>query len=51
MQIASSAPKGTTILAMLPDTGERYLSTPLFGDIPPEMNAEEQAIYDSMAAM
>ena len=51
MQVASSAPKGTTILAMLPDTGERYLSTPLFADITPEMNAEEQAIFDSMASM
>lgn len=27
---AESAPKGSVILAMLPDTGERYLSTPLF---------------------
>jgi cysteine synthase A len=49
MQVASSAPKGTTILAMLPDTGERYLSTPLFADIPAEMNAEEQAIADASA--
>jgi cysteine synthase A len=29
---------------MLPDTGERYLSTPLFGDILAEMNEEELAI-------
>lgn len=48
LQVASQAPKGSTILAMLPDTGERYLSTPLFADITPEMNAEEQAIFDSM---
>jgi len=27
---ADKAPKGSVILAMLPDTGERYLSTPLF---------------------
>ena len=27
---AEKAPKGSVILAMLPDTGERYLSTPLF---------------------
>lgn len=27
---AETAPKGSTILAMLPDTAERYLSTPLF---------------------
>ncbi len=48
LQVAASAPKGSTILAMLPDTGERYLSTPLFADVVAEMNAEEQAIYDSM---
>jgi len=44
LEIAKDAPKGTTILAMLPDTGERYLSTPLFADILPEMNEEEIAI-------
>ena len=30
LDIADKAPKGSVILAMLPDTGERYLSTPLF---------------------
>ena len=30
LAIADKAPKGAVILAMLPDTGERYLSTPLF---------------------
>ncbi|MGI9237918.1 MAG: cysteine synthase A [Woeseiaceae bacterium] len=30
LQVAKKAPKGAVILAMLPDTGERYLSTPLF---------------------
>ena len=30
LDIAADAPDGTVILAMLPDTGERYLSTPLF---------------------
>jgi cysteine synthase A len=44
LDVAKDAPKGTTILAMLPDTGERYLSTPLFADILPEMNEEEIAI-------
>jgi cysteine synthase A len=44
LEVAKDAPKGTTILAMLPDTGERYLSTPLFADILPEMNEEETAI-------
>lgn len=33
LQVAESAPEGSTILAMLPDTGERYLSTFLFDDI------------------
>src|SRR6185437_2372116 len=47
LKIAAEAPKGTTILAMLPDTGERYLSTPLFADIAVEMTPEEQAIYRS----
>ena len=31
--VAEKAPKGSVILAMLPDTGERYLSTPLFEGI------------------
>ncbi|MCX7033419.1 MAG: cysteine synthase A, partial [Arenimonas sp.] len=30
LQVAQSAPEGSVILAMLPDTGERYLSTFLF---------------------
>ena len=47
LRIAETAPKGTNILAMLPDTGERYLSTPLFADIPAEMTAEEEAIFRS----
>jgi cysteine synthase A len=33
---------------MLPDTGERYLSTPLFADILPEMSEEEQKIAQSV---
>ena len=30
LDVAADAPDGAVILAMLPDTGERYLSTPLF---------------------
>jgi hypothetical protein len=30
LKVAESAPEGAVILAMLPDTGERYLSTFLF---------------------
>ncbi|HEY6456908.1 MAG TPA: cysteine synthase A [Steroidobacteraceae bacterium] len=33
LKIAAAAPQGTVILAMLPDTGERYLSSPLFEGI------------------
>ena len=44
LEIAKEAPAGSTILCMLPDTAERYLSTPLFGDILAEMNEEEAAI-------
>jgi cysteine synthase len=44
IEICTGAPKGTTVLAMLPDTAERYLSTPLFGDILTEMNEAEMAI-------
>ena len=43
----AQAPKGSVILAMLPDTGERYLSTPLFADIPADMNDEELSIAKS----
>ena len=41
MDVAKNAKKGSVILAMLPDTGERYLSTPLFDDIETEMSNEE----------
>jgi cysteine synthase len=47
LQVAAEAPKGSTILAMLPDTGERYLSTPLFSDVPAEMTDEEVRISHS----
>ena len=47
MQVAEKAEKGSTILCMLPDTGERYLSTPLFGDVDAEMSSEEVEISRS----
>jgi len=34
LKVAAKAPEGSVILAMLPDTGERYLSTPLFEGVP-----------------
>jgi len=47
MQVAATAPAGSVILCMLPDTGERYLSTPLFEGIPAEMTEDEQALSRS----
>jgi cysteine synthase A len=47
LKIAESASPDATILCMLPDTGERYLSTPLFADISADMSAEELAISRS----
>lgn len=47
LQVAESAPAGSNILCMLPDTGERYLSTPLFEHISTEMNEDELAISES----
>ena len=44
MQVAQRAEPGSVILAMLPDTGERYLSTPLFQDIADDMDEEERAL-------
>jgi cysteine synthase A len=47
MQVAERSAPGTVILAMLPDTGERYLSTPLFEEIPEGMDEAERALSDS----
>lgn len=47
LQVAAKAPKGSTILCMLPDTGERYLSTPLFEGVTEEMSEEEIEISKS----
>ena len=45
--LPTARPPGSQILCMLPDTGERYLSTPLFDDIPVEMTAEETELAAS----
>jgi cysteine synthase len=50
LRIAAEAPKGANILCMLPDTGERYLSTPLFADVPVDMTEDELAILQSIPA-
>jgi cysteine synthase A len=47
LEVCKSAPEGSTVLCMLPDTGERYLSTPLFADIPADMTEEEIEISRS----
>lgn len=47
MEIAGKAAPGTVILAMLPDTAERYLTTPLFDTIPEAMDEAEMEISRS----
>jgi cysteine synthase A len=47
LQVAETAPEGSNILCMLPDTGERYLSTPLFESIAEDMTDAEIEISRS----
>ena len=47
LELAKHAPAGSNILCMLTDTGERYLSTPLFADIEAEMNEAELEVSRS----
>jgi cysteine synthase A len=47
LEVCKKLPEGANVLFMVPDTGERYLSTPLFEDIPETMTEEEQAIAAS----
>jgi cysteine synthase len=47
LKVAAEAEKGANILCMLPDTGERYLSTPLFADVSADMNEDELEISRS----
>jgi cysteine synthase len=47
LKVAAGVEKGANILCMLPDTGERYLSTPLFADVSADMNEEELKISRS----
>jgi cysteine synthase A len=47
LDVARRAPAGSTVVCMLPDTGERYLSTPLFDGVDIEMNDEELALARS----
>ncbi|MCV2868512.1 cysteine synthase A [Defluviimonas sp. WL0002] len=47
MHTAKKAESGSVMLVMLPDTGERYLSTPLFEGIAEDMTDEEREIMRS----
>ena len=47
LAVAEKAMPGSNILCMLPDTGERYLSTPLFEGIMEDMDEEEVEISRS----
>jgi len=50
LEHSKSLPDGSNVLAMLADTGERYLSTPLFQDISADMTEEEKQIAESCAS-
>jgi cysteine synthase A len=45
--IADRVPAGSVILCVLPDTGERYLNSPLFEDIEEDMDEEEKQLSRS----
>jgi len=47
LAVAGKAEPGSNVLCMLPDTGERYLSTPLFDGIIDDMTEEEVEISQS----
>ncbi len=47
LEVAERSAPGTNIVCMLPDTAERYLSTPLFEDITEEMDEQELALSRS----
>merc|ERR1719387_3145093 len=47
LEVCKKAPEGSTVLAMIPDTAERYLSTPLFAKIDADMNEAELEIAKS----
>ena len=47
LRVCAEAAKNATVLCMLPDTGERDLSTPLFAEVPADMTPEELEISRS----
>ena len=50
IKIARRSPVGTNIVCMLPDTGERYQSTPLFDHVSVDMNDVEIELSNSTAS-
>ena len=48
VEVAAAAEPGSVILCMLPDTGERYLTSALFDEIPEEMSEEELELFHSV---
>ena len=50
LAVARELPEGANVLCMIPDTGERYLSTPLFADVPSDMTEEEIELSRSTPA-
>lgn len=49
LEVAKRAPEGSVIVCMLPDTGERYISTNLFDGVEADMDEEEVSISKSTA--
>jgi cysteine synthase len=49
-RVAAGLPAGSVLLAMLPDTAERYMTTPLFESIEADMSAEELWLSQSTPA-
>lgn len=47
VEVCKRAPPGSNVLAMIPDTAERYMSTVLFEGIDPDMSPEERDIFES----
>jgi len=47
LKVAETAEQGSNILCMLPDTGERYLTTPLFDGISIDMSDDEMTLSKS----
>lgn len=49
LKLCEKVPAGSNVLAMVPDTAERYLSTPLFEKIGADMDEDEQKLFDTTA--